>query len=512
MISLGIIEKELMFSPEFRVVSSSLERSEDIKLYGFSPLSLARKGREHWLYVADERSDLSVLARLRAGAVIWLGDSAPEQPRGVGLLCCQTDDHGDFLPRMYDFLEDCFARYQQWEEELDRCVETEDSQRMLDLSAPLFRATVSLFDSEYHWLGISGPEYSFYRENNRQLPADFVRAVIEDHREQEVRRHRRAFVSPDPENYFNTQALCYNLFVQELYWGRIVVMDHRENRVFLPGDHWMLNLLGERMQALLRLREGDLWSPGHSGVSAVCRVVHRLLNQEPVEAEELRSAIARAGWRENERFFVGHLFLNRETAPASAKAFYCRYVMQENPHVAAMEAGNHILLLIPQSVYKDISSFLSGFVLILRENNFRLGISNPCHDLAEVPCYYSQAMEAFAIGSRRKPHYWYHIFSDYTIDYLLRPNQDIPARSLCREELLTLASYDRKNDTEYVKTLKTYIHNQMNAVQTAKDLYIHHATMVFRLKRLKEIMGTDLKDMEQMVALYLSLRILEEEL
>ena len=134
-----------------------------------------------------------------------------------------------------------------------------------------------------------------------------------------------------------------------------------------------------------------------------------------------------------------------------------------------------------------------------------------CHDLTLLPDYRRQAITAFTIGSRKKPHYWYHVFSDYVLDCLLQAPGEIPTRYYCSDMIRSLARYDQENDTEYVKTLDTYIRNQMNAVQTARELYIHHATMVFRLKRLKEIMSVDLKDMSQIMELYLSLRILELE-
>lgn len=511
MVSFGVIEKELLDSPDFQVIRSHLKNDRDINLYGFSPLSLASTLRDHWLYLVDSREDLKKIAGHTKCALLWLGNEPAEPPEGILWLRCQSCGTDRPLFWIHDFLTELFARYQQWEEDLDRCVRDEDFQTMLDLSVPHFRATISLFDSEYHWLGISGPEYGFYLENNRQLPADFIRAVMEDRKEQEVHRHRDAFVAPDPENYFNTQALCYNLFLQDLYWGRVVVMDREENREFLPGDYWILNRLGQRMQTLLRQIAGDFWTPRQGGVSGLCRLIHPLLNREAVAPETIAEAMVSAGWQPDDGCFVGHLILDQNQAPASARAFYCRYVMQEAPCVIAAEVGNHILLLIPRSFYPEISVFLSGFVLILRENNFRLGLSNLCTDLIQLPDYYCQAEVAFAVGSRRKSHYWYHIFSDYALDCLLLAPGRIPTPCFCSEKLRALVVYDQENDTEYVKTLSAYIRCQLNAVQTARELYIHHATMVFRLKRLKEIMGADLKDMDQIVELYLSLRILELE-
>lgn len=51
----------------------------------------------------------------------------------------------------------------------------------------------------------------------------------------------------------------------------------------------------------------------------------------------------------------------------------------------------------------------------------------------------------------------------------------------------------------------------MNAVQTAKKLYIHHATMVFRIKRLKELIHIDFTDMAKLVHIYLSYKMLSDD-
>lgn len=47
----------------------------------------------------------------------------------------------------------------------------------------------------------------------------------------------------------------------------------------------------------------------------------------------------------------------------------------------------------------------------------------------------------------------------------------------------------------------------MNALKTASELYVHRATMMYRLKRLREIAGIDFDDADQMLYLQLSFRL-----
>lgn len=48
---------------------------------------------------------------------------------------------------------------------------------------------------------------------------------------------------------------------------------------------------------------------------------------------------------------------------------------------------------------------------------------------------------------------------------------------------------------------------QFNAVQAAKELYIHRNTMLHRLEKIKEILHCDMTDMDQVMSLYLGLCI-----
>ena len=49
----------------------------------------------------------------------------------------------------------------------------------------------------------------------------------------------------------------------------------------------------------------------------------------------------------------------------------------------------------------------------------------------------------------------------------------------------------------------------MNTVQTAKALFIHRSTFLYRLERIKALLETDLEDPEELFYLNLSFRLLE---
>lgn len=81
----------------------------------------------------------------------------------------------------------------------------------------------------------------------------------------------------------------------------------------------------------------------------------------------------------------------------------------------------------------------------------------------------------------------------------------------CHPIIGMLSEYDNINGTEYINTLQCYLDNQMNAIITAKELFIHRSTMNYRLNRIKELCGLDWKDKELIFYLRLSLKIFQQK-
>jgi DNA-binding PucR family transcriptional regulator len=125
---------------------------------------------------------------------------------------------------------------------------------------------------------------------------------------------------------------------------------------------------------------------------------------------------------------------------------------------------------------------------------------------------YRQAETALMIGLSEKPMEWIHRFSNYTLQYiynLLTSNSDLG--QLYSPIYYRLERYDKENGSSYLETLRVYLNCNMNAVQAAKELFIQRSTMIYRLKRIREIAENDLEDRDDLLHLYLTFSIIERE-
>ncbi len=74
------------------------------------------------------------------------------------------------------------------------------------------------------------------------------------------------------------------------------------------------------------------------------------------------------------------------------------------------------------------------------------------------------------------------------------------------EWLDPLVAYDEQRGGELVKTIRTYLHNSGEIETTANELFIHRNTLVYRLKRIGQILGHDLTDPDTRFSIDLACR------
>ncbi len=70
-----------------------------------------------------------------------------------------------------------------------------------------------------------------------------------------------------------------------------------------------------------------------------------------------------------------------------------------------------------------------------------------------------------------------------------------------------LSAYDKARGTPLLKTLEVYLQRHGNLRQSARELHIHLNTLHYRLRRISEVTGMDLKDADVRLDLLLALRV-----
>lgn len=69
-------------------------------------------------------------------------------------------------------------------------------------------------------------------------------------------------------------------------------------------------------------------------------------------------------------------------------------------------------------------------------------------------------------------------------------------------------AYDEANNTDLLASLTAYFRNNRRRRVTAEELFVHEHTLAYRLKRVQELTGRDLTDLEDQCELWLALKAL----
>lgn len=80
-----------------------------------------------------------------------------------------------------------------------------------------------------------------------------------------------------------------------------------------------------------------------------------------------------------------------------------------------------------------------------------------------------------------------------------------------RELVERIEAYDRKHNSDLIRTLRVFFAANGNASEAADRLYLHRNSLPYRLARVQELTGLDLKDHRARLALQLGVLVIATE-
>lgn len=138
--------------------------------------------------------------------------------------------------------------------------------------------------------------------------------------------------------------------------------------------------------------------------------------------------------------------------------------------------------------------FLSEIMdILMYYDGIALGISNEFHSLENIGICYKRARFALAASifwsipsvNFDELGFFQILFSSSDPDLL---------QSVCQNSLGVLEDFDSIHDTDYMDTLKVFLLSDCNLLRTADKMHTHRNTVIYRLKKIKELLGTELDD------------------
>ena len=136
-----------------------------------------------------------------------------------------------------------------------------------------------------------------------------------------------------------------------------------------------------------------------------------------------------------------------------------------------------------------------------------IGISSVASALGDWPGAYGEALQAMDLAARLHSPRPLYIGALGIYRLITRLEERESLQSFAHETLDALLAYDERQNADLIHTLEAYFSAHGNLATTAAELNVHRNTLLYRLRRVAEIGGIDLKQPETRLALQVALAI-----
>lgn len=414
------------------------------------------------------------------------------------------------LVRLSNEVGRIFFEYNTLEQKLQDSVNKGRSvQYLVDLMAPYFNENELLVNNaDFRFLGISNEtervaEVSGYAQpdSNGMLAPEIVECFKNDSTFAQIRDLTEPFIF-EP-SIFVCRLMCMNVFYRGEYACRVMVSEDR--KTFRGYEAGLIRFFAGFIQLVFDLSADDNMVLPRDHLADM---LTDLLRGESVKSWRLESSMLQRSWLVPDLYLCASIMLSDRDYYIRTVPYYCQQFNSEFRGCCAFEYDRGIVCVVNLKYYDNSpDKFMSTYLNTFRDGYFRVGYSTLFTDMMDLKYHYMQAAIAIRIGVKQFTSQWYHKFSDIVFYYMENKlTEELDGRFLCAPEIVMLARYDKENGGDYVRTLKQYLDNQLNAVKTAQDLYIHRATMKYRLKRIETLTGIDFENSEKILYLNMSLK------
>ena len=206
------------------------------------------------------------------------------------------------------------------------------------------------------------------------------------------------------------------------------------------------------------------------------------------------------------------MILSKKNSPLKSTLYHLRSLCTYFPEIVFCNglSGSEIICYIPISpiidkksgVIKDFS-YPHAFLDMISKLNFQYFCSYPVVGIQNV---YEQYQQALSSMKNNTSAYYTCALMD-----LISLNQSPQLRQLALHPVLKkISEYDQVHHTDFYKILRIYLRCERDRVKTAKELFVHKNTLVYRLHKIEELFSINLESAYERE--YLIVSFLYEEL
>lgn len=412
--------------------------------------------------------------------------------------CCSVFYAKESLPVMFNKMASAVSAFIRWNDDLNNALyRNEGMQKLLDCSSFL-PGTLILTNAGYKLQAV------VYRDDVSDPTIDEVRELGYHTFETIERIHKEEPIvsTPDTSEYISKASGNYTIIRLIRYKDRVaarlcLILNGPET---VPAYSDYMEILSTSISRYLFNKQ----SVDYASNAELGSLVSDIIEGRIVDQKELDHRMKQVRLIAH-RYF--HLMLvsfdqsgNRTTIPWNYVISQLQYIF---PYSNITTYDGDILLIIQKRQRKSRVRFNEKHLMsLLEQYNGCSCMGNASEFMMSLPPMYHQVHGALRLGSHIDPSkriYYYEDYAMYQIIELAAESEPkfLSSRNLahlCNNEMIALVMYDQKHSTNMADILLTFLKYERNTTKSADALYMHRNTLLYKIKKIEEIIDRDLED------------------
>ena len=471
---------------------------------------------EHCLYVIDNREiALQYCPKTDASFLILtdsLSNSAPFLKNDHSLLprmVLETTDVSFVCDKLQHYFDDVCGMGLFADSLLEILFFEGGIQAMLDKIYPTFQNPIYVFDPDFKLIAATVHSDDILDEQSASILANGGFTEKEYDVINRSRIHQRVRTSERPVRsvhplYGYDQLICAIDTKKDM--GHIVI--NVTNRPLRDLDEQMLYIL---KMAIDQQMKKDEFIRNNRGFN------YEYFLRDLLEEKMAGGRTLEHGMKYANDEFSGNLYcVVIETARSSntLNTMHIRSVFEsEFPGTMSLMYQGAIILLLRLANHEFLSSdSFEKINQICRENGLYAGLGNCFQNILKIKEYYIQALRSIELGVCRNNTPGLFLYNDHYLEHIANLfSQRESLDTFCHPQLKILLDYDKEHSTNYARILYTWLISERNMATTAKELYLHRNTLIYRMKKINSLINVDFDDYNERLRMILSYEFYQAE-
>ncbi|MCD8249916.1 MAG: helix-turn-helix domain-containing protein [Lachnospiraceae bacterium] len=438
-------------------------------------------------------------------------EASPEfLPEDNGAVLCTEMETTNFALSVLEL----YQRLTQWDARfLEAILYRKDYREAMAMGMELLPWKYAVIDLDMRLLYATPDYIKSVSKNPERVPKDNIEMLLMSPEFHEAVQYQEAFYYY--EEYNSENLLCYNLKQNGQYFARLCMHVGGKDSEVPLGARELFEAFAVHLEDLIRF---DTHALSGRFRDQMHRLFQSLAVGETPEPGFASAILKKFGWKDQDAYTVFKLLFYEEEGWKTQLEITLPFLAQELEnqwqHSCAVVEGSAILWIINQNLSKtDVSShdFRQQVASFVRDHVCSAGQSSSFDDFSKIPFAVREAEVALQIGQRKNPQFWFFLFDDYRLEYMLgRTKEELPFSMLCHPAITQLIAYDQEHGTELSETLRVYLQSHMNMTAAAERIYVHRTTFCRRMNHIHSLTGLDLEDPDTILDLMLSYRLSDD--